>query len=226
MPDALQLLRQLRREKQSAGESSAPSLPQPKPAAPVVADSLWETASLCVREWRVADHTGSDVRPLRLLEDPMGTMSAGNGATLWDAAMALTLALQQEQPWVGVRVLELGAGVGLVGMALASLGAQVVSSERGIALPLLKKNLAENAPFAGDAVALEIDWASDEVSAPRARSKRGALAARWHAAMAVTPAPCLRVFMLHVRPCQMSTSLLVPTSSSLPTQRCTACSHA
>jgi hypothetical protein len=225
MPDALQLLRQLRREKQSAGESSAPSLPQPKPAAPVVADSLWETASLCVREWRVADHTGSDVRPLRLLEDPMGTMSAGNGATLWDAAMALTLALQQEQPWVGVRVLELGAGVGLVGMALASLGAQVVSSERGIALPLLKKNLAENAPFAGDAVALEIDWASDEVSAlctVKARCTGCALAC----GDGRDPRPCLRVFMLHVRPCQMSTSLLVPTSSSLPTQRCTACSHA
>lgn len=49
--------------------------------APVVNSTVWEVEQLCVREWEVRDSEGQAARdaPLRLLEDPMGTMSGGNG---------------------------------------------------------------------------------------------------------------------------------------------------
>ena len=54
------------------------------------------------------------------------------GSRLWPAALALTSYLLSESPardWTNVRALELGAGLGLVGLALASRGADVVLTE-------------------------------------------------------------------------------------------------
>ena len=92
---------------------------------------------------------------LRIWEDPRGTLAGGNGATCWDSALAFATAvsssgdddnsLASTTDWRGQRVLELGSGCGLVALALACRGANVVATERAIALPLLEKNLEANA---------------------------------------------------------------------------------
>ena len=104
-------------------------------------------------------------RRLNLLEDPTGSLAGGNGATLWDSSLALTNFLTYHYADTDLSdkdVLELGAGVGLVGMALASMGANVVVTERDIALPLLRKNVDRNVKVTGGRVEVaELSWSGD-----------------------------------------------------------------
>ncbi|DBA83657.1 TPA: hypothetical protein ACH3X1_006213 [Trebouxia sp. C0004] len=70
----------------------------------------------------------------------------GVGACLWDGAFVLTayIAAQPVDTYAGKRCIELGAGVGLVGLALARLGAQVTLTDKPILLGLLRGNVAKN----------------------------------------------------------------------------------
>uniref|UniRef100_A0AAV1V4N7 Uncharacterized protein n=1 Tax=Peronospora matthiolae TaxID=2874970 RepID=A0AAV1V4N7_9STRA len=80
-----------------------------------------------------------------------------HGHCVWDAALLLADYLQTRCcelaaglggdgrfQFQGKRVVELGAGVGLVGMTLAVLGAQVALTDQDYVLPLLAKNVAVN----------------------------------------------------------------------------------
>jgi predicted nicotinamide N-methyase len=84
-----------------------------------------------------------------------------HGHCVWDAALLLADYLQIKAKdaddkdtgrfhFQGKRVVELGAGVGLVGMALAVLGSRVVLTDQVYALPLLIKNVAVNFLVQGD----------------------------------------------------------------------------
>jgi hypothetical protein len=93
----------------------------------------------------------SDEQSLTMLSDPIGTWGGTIGSTLWAAALAFVeyfVVLEPEmaeQVFVGKRVLELGAGLGAVGMAVAKLGARSVElSDMADMVPLLRRNLAEN----------------------------------------------------------------------------------
>ena len=127
---------------------------------------------------------------LRLLEDPLGTLAGGNGATLWDCSLALTRFLVEHYNNNGyflddddddstVSVLELGAGLGLVGMALAAtmgMGAHVVVTERELALPLLTKNVEHNQGVTtggvGRVEVTELTWGADTTQALLAERER------------------------------------------------------
>ena len=111
---------------------------------------------------------------LRIWEDPRGTLAGGNGATCWDSALAFAEAvcgggddsLASTTDWRGLRVLELGSGCGLVALALACRGANVVATERAIALPLLEKNVAANAALVerrgGSVAGIALDWTAPD----------------------------------------------------------------
>eukprot|EP00697_Spironema_sp_BW2_P017694 gnl/Spiro4/9466_TR5012_c0_g1_i1.p1 gnl/Spiro4/9466_TR5012_c0_g1~~gnl/Spiro4/9466_TR5012_c0_g1_i1.p1 ORF type:complete len:336 (+),score=86.62 gnl/Spiro4/9466_TR5012_c0_g1_i1:67-1008(+) len=68
------------------------------------------------------------------------------GASVWDAALLLIQYLQcfPSGFWRGRRVLELGSGTGVVGIACAFLGADVTLSDQAQLLPLLQQNVFLN----------------------------------------------------------------------------------
>ena len=113
---------------------------------------------------------------LQIWEDPRGTLAGGNGATIWDSALAFATAVTSSgdddnsvaatTDWRGLRVLELGSGCGLVALALACRGANVVATERAIALPLLEKNLEANAALVerrgGTLSCAALDWTAPD----------------------------------------------------------------
>ncbi|PSC76504.1 lysine methyltransferase METTL21D [Micractinium conductrix] len=96
--------------------------------------------------------TLDDLR-LRILQQPHQLAGAGVNpdklgvaAALWDGALVLAayLVAQPRYRYLGMRCVELGAGVGLVGLALAAMGARVTITDVGKVLPLMRDNLAAN----------------------------------------------------------------------------------
>ncbi|KAI3433337.1 hypothetical protein D9Q98_003155 [Chlorella vulgaris] len=134
------------------------------------APSRWDVHSA----EEVAVTLGGDVR-IRILQQPHQLAGAGVNpdklgvaAALWDGALVLAAYLV-EQPryrYLGMRCVELGAGVGLVGLALAALGARVTITDVGKVLPLMRRNLQANGydpdkgprEGAGWAEAAELEW--------------------------------------------------------------------
>jgi len=100
------------------------------------------------------------------------------GCVVWDGAVVLSksLALWSDEGLLslsGLRVLELGAGTGLLALAVAALGAHVVATEQAERLRLLKKNVerhsrgqdSSGAPCqiggrGGSVEVAELDWFS------------------------------------------------------------------
>jgi predicted nicotinamide N-methyase len=97
---------------------------------------------------------------LQLLEQP----EASIGSYLWPGAHLLSSFLQEQPALVaGLRVLELGAGCGLCGLAARCLGASsVLLTDRAAEVRLLQHNLQLNAAaLGGSACALELEWGSE-----------------------------------------------------------------
>ncbi|XP_009294376.1 protein N-lysine methyltransferase METTL21A isoform X2 [Danio rerio] len=71
----------------------------------------------------------------------------GVAAVVWDAAVVLCMFLEMGKVDLkGKRVIELGAGTGLVGIVAALLGANVTITDREPALEFLTANVHENIP--------------------------------------------------------------------------------
>ncbi|XP_045514669.1 protein N-lysine methyltransferase METTL21D-like [Pieris brassicae] len=86
---------------------------------------------------------------------------------VWDASLVLakyleTMCFHKPDFLSGVRVLELGSGLGVVGLTAATLGAQVTLTDLPEALPLLRLNIAENkskiASMGGYSIAESLVW--------------------------------------------------------------------
>ena len=66
-------------------------------------------------------------------------------ASITDLSTQIATSHHLESPCIaGNRCIELGAGVGLVGLALATLGAQVTLTDKPALLSLLRGNVAKN----------------------------------------------------------------------------------
>ncbi|KAM4710785.1 protein N-lysine methyltransferase METTL21A [Anableps anableps] len=103
-------------------------------------------------EFRFAD------QELRLAQD---WKERGVAAVVWDAAVVMCMYLELGAVELkGKRVIELGAGTGLVGIVAALLGAQVTITDREPALELLSANVQANLPpqSRGSVVVSELTW--------------------------------------------------------------------
>ncbi|MGK3744945.1 MAG: hypothetical protein ACI90V_011806 [Bacillariaceae sp.] len=131
--------------------------------------------------------TTSNTININLLEDPIGHFAGGNGATLWDCSIALTNVLAERYNNDNnnannnendrrsgsdrvINVLELGSGLGLVGIAMASsMGVNVLVTDRLIAVPLLKRNVEHNKNViingGGNVEVAELTWGKDQTKA-------------------------------------------------------------
>ncbi|CAN9498124.1 unnamed protein product [Ophioblennius macclurei] len=95
---------------------------------------------------------------LRLMQD---WKNHGVAAVVWDAAVVMCMYLELgEVELRGKKMIELGAGAGLVGIVAAILGAQVTVTDRLPALDLLTTNVKFNLPAdsLGSASVSELNW--------------------------------------------------------------------
>ncbi|XP_026485557.1 protein N-lysine methyltransferase METTL21D-like isoform X1 [Vanessa tameamea] len=86
---------------------------------------------------------------------------------VWDASLVLakyleTMCQHKADFLSGIKVLELGSGLGVVGLTAATLGAQVTLTDLPEALPLLRLNISENkqkiVSMGGYAIAESLVW--------------------------------------------------------------------
>uniref|UniRef100_A0A3P9KF46 Valosin containing protein lysine (K) methyltransferase n=1 Tax=Oryzias latipes TaxID=8090 RepID=A0A3P9KF46_ORYLA len=94
------------------------------------------------------------------------------GCVVWDAAIVLAKYLETKQfydppsgvnVWSGRRVVELGAGTGVVGLMAATLGAQVIVTDLEELQKLLKVNIKDNQALVsrGSITAKVLKWGDD-----------------------------------------------------------------
>jgi len=67
------------------------------------------------------------------------------GVVVWDAALVLAKYLElRKEDICGKKIIELGSGTGVVGLAAATLGADVIVSDLEDNLQLMKQNISSN----------------------------------------------------------------------------------
>jgi predicted nicotinamide N-methyase len=91
------------------------------------------------------------------------------GTVVWDGAlMLLDLFAPLARSFAGKNVVDLGCGTGIVGIALASIGARVWLTDIGVGVAIAQCNAAANAKVvsdhAGRLVSQELNWTSAEPS--------------------------------------------------------------
>ncbi|XP_028391164.1 protein N-lysine methyltransferase METTL21A-like [Dendronephthya gigantea] len=87
----------------------------------------------------------------------------GVAAVVWDAALVLVKYLETMVDLTGKRVIELGAGTGLVGIVAGYLGAQVTITDRRMALDLAHDNVKRNIKNLNSSSVdvRELEWGQD-----------------------------------------------------------------
>ncbi|XP_053171803.1 EEF1A lysine methyltransferase 3-like [Scomber japonicus] len=95
----------------------------------------------------------------------------GVAAAVWEAALHLCGYLEEQSvEFKGKRIIELGAGTGVVGIVAARLGAVVTLTDLPLALPQLETNVSANMPSSGWPSApptiLPLSWGEDHMNFP------------------------------------------------------------
>lgn len=96
--------------------------------------------------------------------DPRGKLVRGTGTGVWSAGEVLAdYMFSHREICKGVTCLELGSGVGAVGLTVAQQGAKVVVLTDVVAqLPLLERNVRENFPEGQFVHVRALDWRCPE----------------------------------------------------------------
>eukprot|EP00741_Cyanophora_paradoxa_P025108 tig00000342_g24236.t1 len=112
-------------------------------------------------------------RTIKLDEWPELAAEGLTGSIVWEASEALSSLIEnkslfKEGHWKDKRVVEVGAGLGLVGITCALLGAQVTLTDQKKQLPLLQQNVQSNLPPDTNARCVELTWgqAADGLEPP------------------------------------------------------------
>uniref|UniRef100_A0A3B3Y2Z1 EEF1A lysine methyltransferase 3 n=1 Tax=Poecilia mexicana TaxID=48701 RepID=A0A3B3Y2Z1_9TELE len=95
----------------------------------------------------------------------------GVAAPVWEAALHLCRYFEDQSVELrGRRVIELGAGTGVVGILAARLGAEMTITDLPLALPQLRANVSANVPPAGwpsaPPAVLPLCWGEDHLAFP------------------------------------------------------------
>ncbi|XP_023142947.3 EEF1A lysine methyltransferase 3-like isoform X1 [Amphiprion ocellaris] len=95
----------------------------------------------------------------------------GVAAPVWEAALHLCRYFgEQSVQLAGKRIIELGAGTGVVGILAARLGAEVTLTDLPLALPQLEANVSANMPSSGwpssPPAVLPLSWGEDHMTFP------------------------------------------------------------
>ncbi|XP_067443774.1 EEF1A lysine methyltransferase 3-like [Thunnus thynnus] len=95
----------------------------------------------------------------------------GVAAPVWEAALHLCGYLEDQSVELrGKRIIELGAGTGVVGIVAARLGAVVTLTDLPLALPQLQANVSANMPSSGwpsaPPTVLPLSWGEDHMNFP------------------------------------------------------------
>nr|XP_057911876.1 EEF1A lysine methyltransferase 3-like [Doryrhamphus excisus] len=95
----------------------------------------------------------------------------GVAAPVWEAALQLCQYFEEHHmKWSGRRVIELGAGTGVVGIGAARLGADVTFTDLPVTLPSLEANICANMPSSGwpssPPTVLPLSWGEDHKKFP------------------------------------------------------------
>lgn len=83
-------------------------------------------------------------------------------AELWDSALGIAMFLVRNPPQPGERVLDLGCGMGLAGVAAAALGARVLFAD--LEPPALLFARLNSLPWADRVRARRVNWRTDELA--------------------------------------------------------------
>ncbi|KAG0012655.1 Methyltransferase-like protein 21D [Entomortierella chlamydospora] len=128
---------------------------------------------LSSREFEFNDYS---IDPLEIEEDPTGLLKGGVGSTIWDAAIVLAKYLERSDllqltkskssaSSTPINILELGSGTGIVGLVAARIlstkgyhGSKVVLTDKDNVVPLLQRNVENNASEGIDIESRILDW--------------------------------------------------------------------
>ncbi|XP_065182342.1 protein N-lysine methyltransferase METTL21D-like [Sycon ciliatum] len=121
-----------------------------------------------VRRVALCDEDLAEASDLEAASLDIHQMSVGDvGCVVWDAAIVLSQVLTrseafQDVTWCDTFVVELGSGTGLVGLAAARLGCEVVLTDLPECMELMQLNCAANkSKLRGSARAAVLAWGGD-----------------------------------------------------------------
>ncbi|XP_075708070.1 EEF1A lysine methyltransferase 3 [Rhinoderma darwinii] len=127
----------------------------PRDVGSLFSDTYTEEScyKFCGRELRITQHFGANL---------------GVAAPVWDAALCMcTYFEEQKLNFKGKKVIELGAGTGIVGILVSLLGGHVTVTDLPHALPQISKNVSVNVPSDHAPNVCALSWGIDQEHFPR-----------------------------------------------------------